>query len=79
MREPMSGGKDWRRAAARRFLVPLALAVAGIVLIAATSGTAEIVGGGVVAVAVTVAISLAFLEVGYSEDRARERERRGPR
>lgn len=78
MRQAMSGGKDWRRAAARRFLVPLAIAIAGIVVIAVGSGTVEIIGGGVVAVAVTVAISLAFLEVGYSEDRARERDERGP-
>ena len=79
MREPMTGGKDWRRAAARRFLVPLAIAIAGMVLIALTSGTAEIIGGGLLALAVTVAISLAFLEVGYSEDRARARDERGPR
>lgn len=71
MREPMAEGKDWRRAAARRFLVPLAIAIAGIVLIAATSGTVEIVGGGLLALAVTIAISLVFLEVGYSEDRDR--------
>ena len=69
----MADDKDWRRAARRRFLVPLAIAVVGIALIAATSGTARIVGGGVLAIAVTVAISLVFLEVGYSEDRARER------
>jgi formate hydrogenlyase subunit 3/multisubunit Na+/H+ antiporter MnhD subunit len=79
MRERMTGGKDWRRAAARRFLVPLAIALAGIVVVAVGSGTAEIVGGGLIALAVTVAISLAFLEVGYSEDRARERDERGPR
>jgi hypothetical protein len=69
----MTDDKDWRRAARRRFLVPLAIAVAGIALIAVTSGTAQVVGGGVVAVAVVVAISLVFLEIGYSEDRARER------
>jgi Flp pilus assembly protein TadB len=73
MRERMTDDKDWRRAARRRFLAPLAIAVAGIALIAATSGIAQIVGGGVLAVAVVVAISLVFLEVGYSEDRARER------
>ena len=78
MREAMSDGKDWRRAAARRFLVSLVIAIAGVVVIAVGSGTAEIIGGGVVAVAVTVAINLAFLEVGYSEDRARERDERGP-
>jgi hypothetical protein len=46
-------------------------------VILATSGIAEIVGGGVVAVAVTIAVSLVFLEVGLSEDRERdERSRR---
>jgi hypothetical protein len=73
MRERMTDDKDWRRAARRRFLVPLAIAVVGIALIAATSGVAQIVGGGVLGVAVVVAISLVFLEIGYSEDRARER------
>jgi hypothetical protein len=67
---------DWRRAAARRFLVPLVIAAAGIVLIAATAGTADVIGWGVVAVAITVAISLVFLEIGRSEDRARAREER---
>jgi hypothetical protein len=77
MRDAMTEDKDWRRAAARRFVVPLAIALAGLVLILATSGIAEIVGGGVVAVAVTIAVSLVFLEVGLSEDRERdERSRR---
>jgi hypothetical protein len=66
-----------RRAAARRFLAPVTLAVARIVLIAAWSGVVRIIGWGVVAVAITIALSLVFLEVGYSEDRARARERRG--
>jgi hypothetical protein len=76
MRNGMTEDKDWQRAAARRFLVPLVIAVVGLVLILATSGTAEIIGGGVVAVAVTVAISLAFLEIGLSEDREREQDER---
>jgi hypothetical protein len=63
------------RTAARRFLVPVAVAVAGIVLIAAWAGVVRIIGWGVVAVAITIALSLVFLEVGYSEDRARARER----
>jgi hypothetical protein len=45
----------------------------------ATSGVAEIVGWSVVALALTFAISLVFLEVGLSEDRAREREREARR
>jgi hypothetical protein len=79
MREPPAGDDAWRAAAARRLLVPLAIAVAGIVVIAVGHGTARIVGGGVVAVAITLAVSLAFLEVGYSEDRARAREEREER
>jgi hypothetical protein len=76
-----SGGDDAerrhrRRAAMRRFLVPLAIAALGIVLIATTSETVSIIGWGTFAVALTVAISLIFLEIGYSEDRARAREER---
>ena len=66
----------WRRAAARRALLPIGIAVVGIVVIVLSSGTVRIVGWGVLAVAVTVAISLVFLEVGYSEDRARARGER---
>jgi len=66
----------WRRAAARRFAAPLLIAVAGIVLVAAGADTVRIIGWGVIGVAVTVAISLVFLEIGYSEDRARAREER---
>jgi len=62
-----------------RWLIPVALLVAGIVVVlAGSSTTAGIVGGGLIAVAVTVAVSLAFLEVGLSEDRARERGEYGP-
>ena len=67
---------DWRRAARRRAIVPAVVALVGIVLIAAAGDTVRIVGWGLVGVAVTVAVSLAFLEIGYSEERARERERR---
>jgi hypothetical protein len=77
----MSEHPDWRRAARRRFIAPLVIAVIGVVIGVAASGVLEIVGWGVVAVALTIAISLVFLEVGLSEDRARaaeeaERERR---
>jgi hypothetical protein len=68
------GERDWRKAAIRRFLVPLAIVAIGIGVVATTSGTARIVGWGIVCLAITVAISLVFLEVGYSEDRARARE-----
>jgi hypothetical protein len=36
------------------------------------------VGWGVIGVALVGAISLLFLEIGLSEERARERDRRGP-
>jgi hypothetical protein len=71
-----AGDQGWRRTAARRFLVPVAVAVAGIVLTVAWAGVVRIIGWGVVAIAITMALSLVFLEVGYSEDRARARERR---
>ena len=61
-----------------RWLIPVALLVAGIVVIVVGSGTADVVGVGIVAAALTVAVSLAFLEVGLSEDRARERGEYGP-
>jgi hypothetical protein len=74
MGEAREGG--WRAAAARRALVPLALAAGAVVVIAATDGTVRVIGWGLLAVAVAVALSLVFLEVGYSEDRARAREER---
>jgi len=69
----------WRRAARRRLLVPLAIAVVGIALMTSRSDTVSIIGWGTFAVAITVAISLIFLEIGYSEDRARAREERARR
>jgi multisubunit Na+/H+ antiporter MnhC subunit len=69
-----TGERDWRSAAALRFAVAFVLMVVGIVLEVATKGTASIIGWGIVGLAVTLAISLIFLEVGYSEDRARARE-----
>ncbi len=62
-----------RRRPTARWLLPPVIALVGVALILATSGTLEIVGAGVIGVAAVVALSLAFLEVGYSEDRARER------
>jgi hypothetical protein len=61
-----------------RWLLPVAILLVGVVVAVVGSGTVEIIGGAIIAVAVTVAISLAFLEVGYSEDRARERGEYGP-
>lgn len=71
--------RHWRRAAGRRLLVPLVIAAIGIALMTTTSDTVSIIGWGTFAVAITVAISLVFLEVGYSEDRARAREERARR
>ena len=68
-----TGPAERRRRPAPRWLLPPIIAVVGVVLVIAASGTMEIVGAGVIGVAAVVAISLAFLEVGYSEDRARER------
>jgi hypothetical protein len=67
---------DWRRRARRRFLVPLVLLVIGVAIVLVTDGVAYAVGWGVIGLALVGAVSLLFLEVGLSEDRARERERR---
>ena len=70
---------DWRRRAARRALWPMLIAVAGfVVVVIGKDGTLGIIGWAIVGAAVAVAISLVFLEVGYSEDRERaaEAERR---
>jgi hypothetical protein len=69
-------GQHWRRAAGRRLLVPLVIAGVGIALMTTTSDTVSIIGWGTFAVAITLAISIVFLEIGYSEDRARAREER---
>jgi uncharacterized membrane protein len=73
---PEDGG--WRAFVAARAVAVLLIATPGIVLAAATAGTTAIVGWSLVAVAGTFAISFVFLGIGYSEDRAREREQ-GPR
>jgi hypothetical protein len=62
------------RWAVLRFLFVFALAAVGAVIGAATGGTTSIVGWGIVTLAVSLVISLVFLEVGYSEDRARARQ-----
>ena len=65
---------DWRRTEIKPwmlFALPAAIAV-----VAVADGAAEVIGWGFIAIAVTIAISLVFLEVGRSEDRARAREER---
>jgi hypothetical protein len=73
---------DWRRRAARRAILPLLVAVGGfVVVLIGKEDTLGIVGWGIVSLGVTIAISLVFLEVGYSEDRERaadEARRKGP-
>ena len=75
------GRSSWRAAGTiRRFALTAAIVVAGAVVFAATDGTVRIVALGVVALGMTLGLCLVFLEVGYSEDRARADERRrGPR
>jgi hypothetical protein len=68
--------RRWIAAAAKRSLAPIAIAAVGIVLAAVWAGTVRIIGWGVLGVATVLALSLVFLEVGYSEDRALARERR---
>jgi len=72
MDEP-AGHTRWRRAAARRALLPAAIALIGVVGVIAGEGSLRIVAWGAIGVAITVATALVFLEVGYSEDRARDR------
>jgi hypothetical protein len=66
------------RRPAARWLLPVVIAVIGVILVIAASGTVAIVGGGLIGVAAVLAVSLGFLEVGYSEDRARARGEYGP-
>src|SRR3954447_8998295 len=74
--EGMTGAHDdWRAAAKRRFAVLLGVIVVGVVLAAAASGTLQLVGVGLLSIAAVGAVSLVFLEIGYSEVRARQRER----
>jgi hypothetical protein len=71
MSDPEPDRGAWRREARRRALLPLAIAVVGIVVVIVGSGALQIVGWGILGVAVTIAISLVFLEIGLSEDRDR--------
>jgi uncharacterized membrane protein len=64
---------EHKRDAARRAIVPALLVLAGIALVVAGS---DLVGWVVFSVGLTLAIALVFLEIGYSEDRAREAEQR---
>ena len=61
----------------RRFTVAacLALVVVGTAIAVATDGTAEIVGGFLVGVAVILATGRVFYEIGIGEDRDRARGR----
>lgn len=74
---PPPSDSTWKRAAAIRGAAVAVLAIAGLVLAFAADGTASDVGYTVFGIAFVLALSLLFLEVGYGEDRARARERRG--
>lgn len=65
---------DWRRDAKRRMIWPALIFLAGLVLVLTGGENSDrwIIGGGVMGVAVTIAIALVFLEIGLSEDRERE-------
>ena len=76
MAQRASTDGDWRARALRRFVAPLLIAVAGFVVVILGDGTTRAVGWGIVAIAITVAVSLVFLEVGLSEDRDRAEEDR---
>lgn len=64
---------DWVKAARRRAVVPVLVLIAGLVIVVAGNG---LIGWTVFSVGLTLVIALVFLEIGYSEDRAREAERR---
>lgn len=72
----MSSRPDWQRAALRRAIAPLVLFVLGVLLVVAFDDALVYVGWAAIGIAGVVAVSLVFLEVGYSEDREREREAR---
>ena len=52
----------------------LAVVVVGILLAALGSGTAQIIGVGLLSVSAVAVVCLVFLEIGYSEDRDRRRD-----
>jgi uncharacterized membrane protein len=64
---------DWRRAALRRFAGCAVLAVVGIVLLIAgeQANAVWLAGSALLGLAGVLAVAFVFLEVGYSEDRAR--------
>ena len=53
----------------------LVVVVAGVLLTALGSGTVQLVGVTVLSLCAVAAVSLFFLEIGYSEDRERQRDR----
>jgi hypothetical protein len=72
---PARGGPERRvvRNAAARFAAPVLLGAVGIAVTLASDGIGEAIGWGLIAIAITITMSLVFLEVGLSEDRARDR------
>jgi hypothetical protein len=55
-------------------MLPITIALIGIIGSSPAKGTLPIVAWGVIAVAITAAAALEFLEVGYGEDRDRTRD-----
>jgi hypothetical protein len=64
----------------RRGIPPVVLALAGIVVLAlaGASTTSNAIAVLLLGIACVWAVSLAFFEVGASEDRQRERDRQSP-
>ena len=65
--------REQRRAAARRAVLPALGVLAGIVLLLLGRG---VIGSLLVGIGLVVLIALVFYEIGLSEDREREAEKR---
>lgn len=61
-----------RKSSVLRFAFAVVLGIVGVVIALASDGALEIIGWGILAVAATLVVSFFFLEVGLSEDRARD-------
>jgi hypothetical protein len=65
-------------AAARRSVAPLLITAVAVVVIAAGADTMSIIGSGVLGPAITLAISMVFLAIGYSHRAGDALQRRMP-
>lgn len=66
----------WRRLALRAGPVAACLLVGAGLVLAGGGDDVTVIGAGLIGVAVVLAISNGFYEIGRSEDRARDAERR---